>query len=410
MKKDEFYTIKRLPPYVFAKVNSMKAKLRADSEDVIDFGMGNPDQPTPQHIVDKLCEAVKNPRTHRYSVSKGILGLRKALSGYYERRFDVKLNPEDEVIVTLGSKEGLASLAKAIVAPGDTVLVPNPSYPIHAFGVLIAGGVARKIPIEPDENFFKVAEDAVKYSIPKPIALIVSYPSNPTARIASLDFYKELVAFCKKHELFIISDIAYSEIYYNDVPPPSVLQVEGAKDIAVEFYSLSKTYSMPGWRVGFGSGNKDLIAALGRVKSYLDYGAFAPIQIAATEALNGPQDCVVETRLMYKERRDVLVKGLNEIGWNVEMPEASMFAWANIPKEFIDAGMNSVSFASKLLEHCNVAVSPGGGFGEDGDSSVRFAFIENVLRTRQALKNMKKFFKDKDKIIQGFKEEQGKLK
>ena len=407
MQENEFYAIKRLPPYVFAKVNAKKALLRADNEDVIDFGMGNPDQPTPSHVVAKLCEAVQNPRAHRYSVSKGISGLRKALCAYYDRRFNVKLDYEKETIVTLGSKEGLANLAKAIVAPGDTVLVPNPSYPIHSFGFLIAGGTVRKIPVNPDDDFLRAVETAARYSVPSPLAVVVSYPSNPTAKVATLDFYKELVAMCKKYGMFLISDIAYAEIYYNGNPPPSVLQVNGAKDVAIEFYSLSKTYSMPGWRIGFGSGNERLVAALTRVKSYLDYGAFTPIQVAATEALNGPQDCVDEFRNMYKERRDVLVDGLNSLGWNLEKPEASMFAWAKIPSAFLKAGMSSADFSALLLDYANIAVSPGGGFGEDGDDSVRFAFVENVQRIRQALKNIKKFFKDQDKIIYAYKNRQG---
>ena len=391
---DEFHRIRRLPPYVFAEVNSAKAKARAAAEDIIDLGMGNPDSATPPHIVAKLVEAVQDPRTHRYSSSKGIPGLRRALAGYYERRFDVKLDPESEVIATLGSKEGLANLAAAITSPGDTILVPNPSYPIHQFGFIIAGASVRSVPATPDEDMLQALDRAVRHSVPKPTALIVNFPSNPTAYLADLDFYKEIVAFCRKHGIWILSDLAYAEIYFGDKIPPSILQVPGAKDIAVEFTSLSKTYSMPGWRMGFAAGNPRLINALTRMKSYLDYGAFTPIQVAATAALNGPQDCVQEMRDLYRERRDVLVKGMQAAGWDVPMPEGSMFAWAPIPPRF--AHLGSVEFSKLLLARAKVAVAPGIGFGEHGDGHVRIALVENEHRIRQAARNLKRFFQSGD--------------
>jgi alanine-synthesizing transaminase len=331
---EDFHRIRRLPPYVFAEVNAAKAKARAAAEDIVDLGMGNPDTPTPPHIVAKLIEAVQDPRTHRYSMSKGIPGLRKALAAYYDRRFGVKLDPETEVVATLGSKEGLANLAQAISSPGDTILVPNPSYPIHQFGFIIAGASVRSIPYTPDDAMLEAIDRAVRHSVPKPNAVIVNFPSNPTALTAPIEFYRELVALCRRHELFILSDLAYAELYFGDTPPPSVLEVEGAKDITVEFTSMSKTYNMPGWRMGFAAGNPRLIAALARVKSYLDYGAFTPIQVAATAALNGPQDCIEEMRVLYKERREVLVKGLHAAGWDVPAPDASMFLWAPIPERF----------------------------------------------------------------------------
>jgi alanine-synthesizing transaminase len=386
---DEFHRIRRLPPYVFAEVNAAKAKARADAEDIIDLGMGNPDSPTPPHIVAKLVEAVQDPRTHRYSSSKGIPGLRRALAAYYERRFDVKLDPETEVIATLGSKEGLANLAAAITSPGDTILVPNPSYPIHQFGFIIAGASVRSVPATPDEDMLQALDRAVRHSVPKPTALIVNFPSNPTAYLADLDFYREIVAFCRRHGIWILSDLAYAEIYFGDKIPPSILQVEGAKDIAVEFTSLSKTYSMPGWRMGFAAGNPRLINALTRMKSYLDYGAFTPIQVAATAALNGPQDCVQEMRDLYRDRRDVLIKGLHAAGWEVPNPEGSMFAWAPIPPRH--AHMGSVEFSKLLLARAKVAVAPGIGFGEHGDGHVRIAFVENTQRLRQALRNIRGF-------------------
>jgi alanine-synthesizing transaminase len=386
---EDFHRIRRLPPYVFAEVNAAKAKARAAAEDIVDLGMGNPDTPTPPHIVAKLIEAVQDPRTHRYSMSKGIPGLRKALAGYYDRRFGVKLDPETEVVATLGSKEGLANLAQAISSPGDTILVPNPSYPIHQFGFIIAGASVRSIPYTPDDAMLQAIDRAVRHSVPKPNAVIVNFPSNPTALTAPIEFYRELVALCRRHELFILSDLAYAELYFGDTPPPSVLEVEGAKDIAVEFTSMSKTYNMPGWRIGFAAGNPRLIAALARVKSYLDYGAFTPIQVAATAALNGPQDCIEEMRVLYKERREVLVKGLHAAGWDVPSPEASMFLWAPIPERFRHLG--SVGFSKLLLEKAKVAVAPGLGFGEHGDEHVRIALVENSHRIRQALRGIKTF-------------------
>jgi alanine-synthesizing transaminase len=386
---EDFHRIRRLPPYVFAEVNAAKAKARAAAEDIVDLGMGNPDTPTPPHIVAKLIEAVQDPRTHRYSMSKGIPGLRKALAGYYDRRFGVKLDPETEVVATLGSKEGLANLAQAISSPGDTILVPNPSYPIHQFGFIIAGASVRSIPYTPDDGMLAAIDRAVRHSVPKPNAVIVNFPSNPTALTAPIEFYRELVALCRRHELFILSDLAYAELYFGDTPPPSVLEVEGAKDITVEFTSMSKTYNMPGWRMGFAAGNPRLIAALARVKSYLDYGAFTPIQVAATAALNGPQDCIEEMRVLYKERREVLVKGLHAAGWDVPAPEASMFLWAPIPERFRHLG--SVGFSKLLLEKAKVAVAPGLGFGEHGDEHVRIALVENSHRIRQALRGIKTF-------------------
>jgi alanine-synthesizing transaminase len=386
---DEFHRIRRLPPYVFAEVNAAKAQARAAGQDVIDLGMGNPDSPTPPHIVAKLVEAVADPRTHRYSVSRGIPGLRRALAGYYQRRFDVTLDPETEVVATLGSKEGLANLAAAITSPGDTILVPNPSYPIHQFGFVIAGAAVRSLPAMPDETMLRALHQAVRHSVPPPTALIVNFPSNPTAQLASLDFYREIVAFARQHGLWIMSDLAYAELYFDTEPPPSLLQIPGAKEIAVEFTSLSKTYSMPGWRIGFAAGNPRLIKALTRVKSYLDYGAFTPIQVAAAAALNGPQDCVAQVRALYRERRDVLVRGLQAAGWEVPLPQGSMFAWAPLPPAF--AHLGSLAFAKLLLERAQVAVAPGIGFGEHGDGHVRIALVENTQRLRQALRGIRTF-------------------
>ncbi len=385
----EFHRIRRLPPYVFAAVNDAKARARAAGEDIIDLGMGNPDGATPPHIVAKLVEAVADPRSHRYSASRGIPGLRRALAGYYARRFDVRLDPDTEVIATLGSKEGLANLAAAITSPGDTILVPNPSYPIHQFGFIIAGASVRSVPAEPGEEMLRALDRAVRHSVPKPTALIVNFPSNPTAYVAGLEFYREVVAFCRKHEIWILSDLAYAEIYFGDEPPPSMLQVPGAREITVEFTSMSKTYSMPGWRMGFAAGNARLIAALARMKSYLDYGAFTPIQVAATAALNGPQECVAEMRALYRERRDVLVRGLNAAGWAVPNPEASMFAWAPIPSAH--AHLGSVEFSKLLLARAKVAVAPGIGFGEQGDGHVRIALVENTQRLRQAVRSIRGF-------------------
>ncbi|GAK32547.1 aminotransferase [Iodidimonas nitroreducens] len=386
----DFYRIRRLPPYVFAEVNALKAAARARGDDVIDFGMGNPDLPTPRHVVDKLTEAVRDPKTHRYSMSRGIPGLRKALVGSYARRFGVDLDPERETIVTLGSKEGLANLAQAITAPGDVILCPNPSYPIHAFGFTIAGASVRHVPLLPLDRFVGELEKACRHSVPRPSALILNFPSNPTAQVVGLDFYAEMVDFARREGLYILSDIAYSEIYFDGNPPPSILQIPGAKDVAVEFSSMSKTYSMPGWRIGFAAGNPGLIGALSRVKSYLDYGAFTPIQVAATAALNGPQDCVDEHRAIYQARRDVLVSRFAQAGWDVPSPPATMFAWVPVPEAYRHLG--SVGFSKLLLQEAQVAVAPGLGFGEYGDDHVRIALVENEHRIRQAARNLKRLF------------------
>ncbi len=394
---EEFYKTRRLPPYVFEQVNRLKAAARARGADIIDLGMGNPDLPTPQHIVEKLTEVVQDPRTHRYSASKGIPGLRRAQAGYYERRFGVKLNPDTQVVATLGSKEGFANMAQAIAAPGDVVLSPNPSYPIHSFGFLMAGAVLRAMPAEPGPDFFHALERAVRHSIPKPIAVILCYPANPTACCADIEFYKDVVAFARKHEIFILSDLAYSEIYFTQTPPPSVLQVPGAIDVTAEFTSMSKTYSMPGWRVGFAVGNERLIAALARVKSYLDYGAFTPVQVAAIAALNGPQDCVAETRAIYKHRRDVVIDSFARAGWEMPAPDASMFVWAPIPEKF--RALGSVEFSKLLLEKAEVAVAPGLGFGENGDGFVRIGLVENEQRLRQAARNVRRFLESADETL-----------
>jgi alanine-synthesizing transaminase len=386
---EEFHRIRRLPPYVFEQVNRVKAVARNGGADIIDLGMGNPDLPTPSHVVEKLKETVGKPRTDRYSASRGIPGLRRAQAAYYARRFGVKLNPDTQIITTLGSKEGFANVAQAITAPGDIVIVPNPTYPIHVFGFLMAGGAIRSVPVEADETFFGALERAVLFSIPKPIAVVVCYPSNPTACIASLDFYRELIAFAKKHSILVLSDLAYAEVYFDNNPPPSVLQVSGAMDVAVEFTSMSKTYSMPGWRIGFAVGNERVIAALGRVKSYLDYGAFTPVQVAATAALNGPDDCIHEMRSIYRRRRDALVDSFGRAGWRVPPPAASMFAWAPIPEPFRPLG--SVEFSTLLVEKAGVAVSPGAGFGEHGEGHVRIALVENEQRIRQAARNIRRF-------------------
>ncbi|MCW5687539.1 MAG: LL-diaminopimelate aminotransferase [Pseudolabrys sp.] len=386
---EEFYRIRRLPPYVFEEVNRAKAKARNAGADIIDLGMGNPDLPAPQHVIDKLKETLGKPRTDRYSASRGIPGLRRAQAAYYERRFGVKLNPDTQVVATLGSKEGFANMAQAITAPGDVIIVPDPSYPIHAFGFLMAGGVIRSVSSDPTPDFFAQVERAIRHSIPKPIAIVVCYPSNPTAFVASLDFYKDLVAFAKKHEIFILSDLAYAEVYFDNDPPPSVLQVPGAIDVTVEFTSMSKTFSMAGWRMGFAVGNDRLIAALGRVKSYLDYGAFTPVQVAATAALNGPDECVREMRDIYTKRRDVMIDSFSRAGWNVPAPSASMFAWSPIPEPFREMG--SVEFSKLLVEKAEVAVSPGTGFGERGEGYVRIALVENEQRIRQAARNIKRF-------------------
>ena len=386
---EEFYRIRRLPPYVFEQVNRAKAAARNAGADIIDLGMGNPDLPTPPHVIEKLKETLGKPRTDRYSASRGITGLRRAQAAYYERRFGVKLNPETQIVATLGSKEGFANVAQAITAPGDVVLVPNPSYPIHAFGFLMAGGVVRSVPAEPTPELFSALERAIVHSIPKPIAMIACYPSNPTAYVASLAFYKDLVAFAKKHEIFILSDLAYAELYFDGVPPPSVLQVPGAIDITVEFTSMSKTFSMAGWRMGFAVGNERIISALARVKSYLDYGAFTPVQVAATAALNGPQDCIKEMRDTYRKRRDALVESFGRAGWDIPPPAASMFAWAPLPEKFKDVG--SMAFATLMVEKSGVVVSPGVAFGEHGEGYVRIAMVENEQRIRQAARNIRRF-------------------
>ncbi len=387
--QSDFHRIKRLPPYIFEEVNRLKALARANGEDIIDFGMGNPDMPTPKHIVDKLIETVRDPRSNRYSASRGIKGLRRAMSAYYKRRFGVELDPETEVIATLGSKEGFANIAQAITAPGDVVLVPNPAYPIHAYGFIMAGAAIRHVPATSPEEYLSLIGHATRHSVPSPVALVVNYPSNPTAQIVGLDFYREVVAFAKKHEIWVLSDLAYADIYFGDEPPPSILQIEGAKDIAIEFQSLSKTYAMPGWRMGFAAGNRRLIGALARIKSYLDYGAYTPIQVAAAAALNGPQDCADEIRATYRARRDVLVESFARAGWDVPSPPASMFAWAPVPEKYRLAG--SMEFAKQLLVHAKVAVSPGIGFGEYGEGYVRIALVENEHRIRQAARNVKKF-------------------
>ena len=400
---NDFHRIRRLPPYVFEEVNRLKAKLRAEGVDIIDFGMGNPDMPTPKHIVDKLIETVKRPNTHGYSASKGILGLRRAMAGYYDRRFGVTLNPDTEVVVTLGSKEGFANLAQALTAPGDVIICPNPAYPIHAYGFIMAGGVIRHVPALSPEDYLSGISRAVKHSAPPPSVLILSYPSNPTAQWVDLDFYKDAVALAKKHDLLVLSDIAYSEIYFDDNPPPSLLQVEGAKDIAVEVNSLSKTYAMAGWRVGMVVGNARMCAALARVKSYLDYGAFTPIQVAATAALNGPQDCVEVIRQTYKSRRDVLVQSMGRAGWEIPSPPASMFAWAPIPEAYREAG--SMLFSKLLIEEAGVAVAPGVGFGEYGEGYVRIGLVENEHRIRQAARNVKRFLQQSGQILSRAREE-----
>jgi alanine-synthesizing transaminase len=386
---EEFHRIRRLPPYVFEQVNRAKAAARNAGADIIDLGMGNPDLPAPAHVVEKLKEVVGKPRTDRYSASRGIPGLRRAQAAYYGRRFGVKLNPDTQVVATLGSKEGFANVAQAIIAPGDVVLVPNPSYPIHAFGFLMAGGVIRSVPSEPTPELFAALERAIVHSIPKPIGLVVCYPANPTAYVASLDFYRDLVPFAKKHGIFILSDLAYAEVYFDDNPPPSVLQVPGAMDVTVEFTSMSKTYSMPGWRMGFAVGNERIIAALARVKSYLDYGAFTPVQVAATAALNGPDDCIEEMRATYRRRRDALVDSFGRAGWTIPPPKASMFAWAPIPEPFRPIG--SLEFSTILVEKAEVAVSPGVAFGEHGEGYVRIALVENEQRIRQAARNIRRF-------------------
>jgi len=385
----EFEKIKRLPPYVFSVVNKLKMELRHAGRDIIDLGMGNPDQPTPQHIVDKLCEAAQDGRNHRYSMSRGIPGLRRAVCAWYKRRFDIDLDPETEAIATIGSKEGLAHLAVAITSPGDLVLTPNPAYPIHPYGFIIAGADIRHVPMGPGRDYFEDVQKAVRDSWPRPKILVVNFPSNPTAQVVDLDFYVKLVNFARENGLIVISDIAYAEICFDDYRCPSILQVPGARDVAVEFYSLSKSYNMPGWRMGFMVGNAEIVAALAKIKSYLDYGTFQPLQIASCAALNGPQDCVEEIRLMYQSRRDVMIDGLHKMGWMAEKPKATMFIWAEIPDAF--KSMGSLEFSKRMLAGGGVALSPGIGFGEYGDHYVRIALIENEHRIRQALRGMRHF-------------------
>ncbi|MFV1997597.1 MAG: alanine transaminase [Acidiferrobacterales bacterium] len=388
---EEFARIKRLPPYVFNIVNELKAEARSRGEDIIDFGMGNPDQPTPRHIVDKLCEAAQREDTHRYSVSRGIPRLRRAICNWYKDKFDVDLDMDKEAIVTIGSKEGLAHLALATVERGDAVLVPNPAYPIHPYGFVIAGADIRHVPLVPDGDFFEELEKAIKDSWPKPKMLVLNFPANPTTQCVDLDFFEKVIAICKEHDIWVIHDLAYAELVFDGYRAPSIMQVKGAKDIAVEFYSLSKSYNMPGWRVGFMVGNETLVAALGRIKSYLDYGTFTPIQIAAIVALEGPQECVQQIRQLYQSRRDVLCDGLTNAGWVVEKPRATMFVWARIPEQFREMG--SLEFSKKLLREAKVAVSPGIGFGEYGDEYVRFGLIENEHRTRQAVRSIRQMLK-----------------
>ena len=386
---EEFYRMKRLPPYVIAETNAMRAAARAAGEDVIDLGMGNPDLPPPQHVIDKLIEVARKPDAHGYSQSKGIPGLRRAQANYYGRRFGVDVDPESEVIVTMGSKEGLASLATAITEPGDVVLAPNPSYPIHTFGFIIAGATIRAVPTTPNDAYFESLERAMNFTVPRPSVLVVNYPSNPTAEAVDLAFYQRLVAWARDNGVWIISDLAYSELYFDGRPTPSILQVKGAKDVAIEFTSLSKTYSMAGWRIGFAVGNKTLIAAMTRVKSYLDYGAFTPIQAAACAALNGPQDIVEKNRQLYHKRRDVMVESFARAGWDIPAPPASMFAWAPLPPAL--AHLGSLEFSKQLLTHAHVAVAPGVGYGENGEGFVRIAMVENEQRLRQAARNVKRY-------------------
>ena len=388
---NQFPRIKRLPPYVFNTVNQLKQEARSRGEDIIDFGMGNPDQPTPHHIVDKLVESAQRPDTHRYSMSRGIPRLRKAICERYRNHYDVELDDESEAIVTIGSKEGLAHLALAITGPGDTVLVPSPTYPIHIYGFVIAGATIKHVPLLDEKTFLEQVEVAINQCWPKPRALVLNFPANPTALCVDLAFFEKVIELAKKHNIWVIHDLAYADIVFDDYKAPSILQVPGAKDIAVETYSLSKSYNMPGWRVGFMCGNKELVAALTRIKSYLDYGMFTPIQVAAIAALEGTNDCVEEIRLLYQERRDVLCDGLNELGWQVTKPKATMFVWAKIPSQYRYLG--SLEFSKYLLKEAQVAVAPGIGFGEHGDDSVRFGLIENNQRTRQALRNLKALFK-----------------
>lgn len=389
---DHFQRIERLPPYVFNIIGDLKQRARAAGEDIIDFGMGNPDQPTPAHIVDKLVETARRGDTHRYSQSKGIPRLRKAICDWYQRRYDVTLDPESEAIVTLGSKEGLAHLALATTGPGDAILVPNPSYPIHPYGFVISGADLRHVPMTGETDFFNELENAIRNTWPKPKMLVLNFPSNPTGHCVDLDFFEKVVAISREHKIWVVQDLAYADLCFDGYEAPSILQVEGAKEVAVEFFSMSKSYNMPGWRVGFCCGNKELIGALARMKSYLDYGMFTPIQVAAIAALEGDQTCVGEINALYKNRRDVLCNGLNAAGWPVELPKATMFVWAEIPACYREMG--SLEFSKKLLAQASVAVSPGVGFGEYGEGYVRFGLIENEHRTRQAIRNIKRMMKN----------------
>ena len=389
---EDFARISRLPPYVFNIVNELKANARAKGEDIVDFGMGNPDRPPPRHIVEKLAEVALREDTHRYSLSRGIPRLRRAIANWYQRKFDVEIDPEVEAIVTIGSKEGLAHLTLATLGPGDAVLVPNPAYPIHAYGCVIAGADIIYVPLVEDLDFFSELEKAIQDSWPKPKMLIINFPCNPTTQCVNFSFLERLVSIAQEHRMWLVHDIAYGEITFDGYESPSILQVPGAKEIAVEFYSLSKTYNMPGWRVGFMCGNPKLVAALSRIKSYLDYGMFIPIQVAAIAALDGPQEVIEDVRATYKSRRDVLCDGLNNAGWKVEKPKATMFVWAKIPEPYRDLG--SLEFSKKLLEEAQVAVSPGVGFGQYGDTHVRFSLIENEHRTRQAIRGIKKMLKN----------------
>ena len=389
---DDFPRIKRLPPYIFSITDQLKREARARGEDIIDFGMGNPDQPTPQHIVDKLVETVQRGDTHRYSQSNGIPRLRKAICDWYKKRFDVDLDPESEAIVTLGSKEGIAHLAMAVLGPGDTVLVPNPSYPVHPYGFVIADADVRHVPLTKDLDFFEELEKAIVNTWPKPKVLVINFPGNPTTECVDLEFFEKVIKMAKEHSIWVVQDLAYADITFDGYEAPSILQVPGAKDIAVEFFTMSKSYNMPGWRIGFCVGNPTLVGALGRIKSYLDYGMFTPVQVAAITALEGDQTCVAEIREMYRKRRDVLCEGLNSIGWDVTLPKATMFVWAKIPSQFEHLG--SLEFSKQLLKEARVAVSPGVGFGQYGDDHVRFALIENEHRTRQALRGIRKMFKN----------------
>jgi alanine-synthesizing transaminase len=389
MKHDEgFFRINRLPPYVFNEVQALKLKARQAGEDIIDFGMGNPDSPSPPHVVEKLIEAAKNPKNHRYSASRGITKLRHAICAWYQRNYEVTLDPETEAIVTMGSKEGLAHLALAMVAPGDVVLTPTPSYPIHPYSIIIAGGEVRGFPLRQDSDFFEDMLSAFRQTLPRPKMLILSFPHNPTTAVVDLDFFKKVVVFAKENDLYVVHDLAYADIVFDGYKAPSFMQVPGARDIGVEFFTLSKSYSMPGWRVGFCVGNPKMVGALQKIKSYLDYGIFQPIQIAGIIALNGPQECVRETVAMYRNRRGALVDGLNRIGWKVEKPLATMFVWARIPEAY--RAMGSLDFSKLLLREAKVAVSPGIGFGEGGDDHVRFGLVENEHRTRQAIRGIKK--------------------